>query len=102
MEKKKPSRRKKTLDIVIDTKNVDITIKRDEEGNVEASLDTPKIDVEYTKKDGEKSLGITIDDHAEYEFISNGDAKTMPKGTLWRITGAMLKIFLHKKFGRLK
>jgi hypothetical protein len=102
MEKKKPTRKKKTLDIVIDTKNVDITIKRDEEGNVEAFLDTPKVDIEYTKKDGEKSLNVTIDDNKEYEFVSNGNAKTMPNGTLWRVTGAMLKIFLQKKFGRLK
>ena len=102
MEKKKATRKKKTLDITIDTKNVDLTIKRDEDGNVHAELDTPRVDVTVDKTAEGTSVDIEIDDDKEYQFISNGTAKTLPKGTLWRITGAMLKIFLKKGYGKIK
>lgn len=102
MEKKKATRKKKALDINLDTKNVDIHITRDEEGNVHAEVDTPKVDITVDKTAEGTKLNVEIDDTKEYEFVSNGTAKTLPKGTIWKVTGAMLKIFLKRGFGKIK
>ena len=52
------AKKKKDIDINIDTKNVDIKIKR-KNGKFEASLDTPVIDVEVTK-DEENGLDVDV------------------------------------------
>ena len=93
---------KKPLNINIDTKNVDIKIQRDEEGNVEASLDTNLIDVEVSKDENGVNVDIHLDDDKEYEFESNGKSEHLPKGTVWKVTGELAKIFLRQKFGKLK
>ncbi len=97
----KPKRKRKRLNIDIDTKNVDIKIVRDENGTTNVDIDTPRIDVHATKTNDSFELDIEIDDQKEYEFESNGTAKDLPKGTIWRITGEMLRIFLKMKFGKL-
>ena len=43
-----------------------------------------------------------LDLKAEYEFIANGNFKTLPKGTVWKITGETALIFLKKGYGKLK
>ena len=52
------AKKKKDIDINIDTKNVDIKIKR-KDGKFEAHLDTPVIDVEVTK-DEENGLDVDV------------------------------------------
>lgn len=98
MAKKQP----KKIDVSIDTKNVDVTIKRNENGDIHATLDTPKVDAEFTKNSDGVTLDIDIDDNAEYQFESNGKSKHMPKGMVFTITGELLRLFLKNKFGKLK
>jgi hypothetical protein len=98
---KTPKRPKKPIDISIDTKNVDIDFHRDSEGNVKIDVDTKKVDAHFTKDEGGLKLDIEIDDSKEYEFESFGN-KHMPKGTIWKISGELLKIFLKRKLGKLK
>jgi hypothetical protein len=98
MAKKQP----KKIDVKIDTKRVDVTIQKDENGDVHATLDTPKVDAEFTKNSEGVTLDIEIDDNAEYQFESNGQSKHMPKGMVFTITGELLKLFLKRKFGKLK
>jgi hypothetical protein len=101
MEKK--PRKKKALNIKLDTKNADLEIIRDNDGNIEVKLDTPVVDANYSKDaKGNIEFSVEIDDIKEYEFISNGTSPQLPEGTLWRVTGAMAKIFLQRKFGKLK
>jgi hypothetical protein len=98
---KTPKRTKKPIDISIDTKNVDVEFHRDSEGNVKIDVDTKKVDAHFTKDEGGLKLDIEIDDLKEYEFESFGN-KHMPKGTIWKISGELLKIFLKRKLGKLK
>lgn len=98
---KTPKKVKKPIDIQIDTKNVDVEIHRDVEGNVEIDVVTQKVDAHFTKTDAGMNLDIEIDDSKEYQFESFG-SEQMPKGTIWKITGEMLKIFLKLKIGKLK
>jgi hypothetical protein len=97
---KRPKRQKRPIDIHIDTKNVDVDIQRDSEGNVKIDVDTKKVDIHFKKEEGIRTLDIEIDDSKEYEFESSG-SKHMPKGTIWKISGEMLKIFLQKGLGKL-
>lgn len=98
MEKK----RRKKIDVSLDTKNVDVTFKREEDGDIEITLDTPKVDAKFTSNEEGITLDIDVDDKKVYEFESNGKSKHLPKGTIWKISGAMLKLFLNNKFGKLK
>jgi hypothetical protein len=100
MEKK--PRKRKSLNIEIDTKNVDVSIKRDLDGNTTVDVDTPKVDIHASKNSDEFVLDIEIDDQKEYEFVANGKYAHMPKGTVWKITGEILRLFLKKGIGRLK
>jgi hypothetical protein len=93
---------KKPLNISIDTKHVDIEFHRDAEGNVNASLDTPIIDVDVTKTDKGVNVKVDLDNDKEYEFESNGKEHHLPKGTVWKITGELAKIFLKRGLGKLK
>lgn len=72
------AKKKKDIDINIDTKNVDIKIKR-KNGKFEASLDTPIIDVEVTK-DEENGLDVDVkaDDNAP-KVIGNIIARIIRK-----------------------
>jgi hypothetical protein len=97
----KPKKPKKPIDIKIDTKNVDIEIKRDEKGNVKVDVDTKRVDVHFEKNEDKTSLDVEIDDNQEYQFESFG-TKQMPKGTIWKVTGEMLKIFLKRGIGKRK
>jgi hypothetical protein len=106
MEKpKKQKKPRKPLNVKIDTKIVDVEINRDADGNTTIDVDSPIVDVHVEKNDSGKSVEIeigSIDDRKEYTFESNGTSKLMPKGTLWKITGEILKIFLKRKLGNIK
>lgn len=97
---KKPKKRK-PLNIKLDTKKVDIEITRDANGNVTVDVDTPKIDAHYTKDENGAKLTVEVEDGALYDFESNGTSSTLPKG-VWKITGEMVKLFLKNGFGKLK
>lgn len=56
-------KKKKDLDIKIDTKNIDIHITR-KDGKFEATLDTPIIDAELTKDENGVDLDVRADEQA--------------------------------------
>jgi hypothetical protein len=91
MEKKKPiknkSRKKKSINVKVDTKNVDVEFDRDENGDVEFNIDTKKIDANYRKVGDEYTLEVDIDNDGIYDFVANGNAKFMEKGQVWKVTG---------------
>lgn len=37
-----------------------------------------------------------------YEFVANGTFKTLPKGSVWSVTGETAMIFLKRGYGKLK
>lgn len=100
MEKKQ--RRKKPVNIKLDTKNVDVEFTRDENGNVTIDVDTPKIDAHIEKTNEETTIDIEVNDREYYEFVSNGNNPTMKRGGIWRVTGELLKILIKKGFGNIK
>jgi hypothetical protein len=69
--------------------------------NVEVKIDTEHVDVNFKKDETGVSFDIEIDDRKEYEFESFG-SQHMPKGTVWKVTGELLKIFLKRGIGKLK
>jgi hypothetical protein len=101
MEKPKRTRKKKDLNVNVDLGNADISLKRDVQGT-EIDIDTRIIDVHIEKNEDSLTIDVEIDDTKVYEFVSNGESKHLPKGTLWKITGAMARHFIKKGFGKLK
>jgi hypothetical protein len=99
MEKK--PRKKKDLNVKVDLGNTEISLKKDVNGT-EIDIDSRIIDVHIDKNDHGISIDVEIDDQKIYEFESNGASKHMPKGTLWKITGEMVRHFIKKGFGKLK
>lgn len=98
---KKTRRKKKDLDIDLKVNNADVSIERNETGTT-VDVDSEIVDVHYHKdQDGKVTLDVEIDDKAVYEFVSNGASKHMPKGAIFKISGAMLRIFLQRGFGKL-
>lgn len=67
--KKRRGRKKKIdLDLTLDTKNVDITLSR-ENDTTKLSVDTPILDIELEKKKGEKlKADIKVDEKALAAF----------------------------------
>lgn len=101
MEKK--TTKKRPVKAKIDTKNVDVTIERNELGDTKVEIDTEKTDISVTKKSsGGVKVEIEIDDKLVYEFESNGKSKHMAKGQVFKVTGELVKLFLKRGFGRLK
>ena len=37
-----------------------------------------------------------------YEFIGNGNFRTLPKGSIWKISGKLAADFIAKGYGELK
>lgn len=99
MEKK--PRKRKPLNVKLDTKKIDVEITRDENGNVKIDVDTPKIDAQFTKDQNGVKLNVEVNEKEFYEFESNGKSSKLPKG-IWKITGEMVKIFIAKGLGNLK
>lgn len=101
MEQKKGTRKKKDLNVNVDLGNTDISVKRDVKGT-EIDIDTRILDVHIDKNENSLTIDVEIDNQKIYEFVSNGESKHLPKGTLWKITGAMARHFIKKGFGKLK
>jgi hypothetical protein len=91
----------KEINISVDTAKVDLEINKTSEGFT-AELDTPRLDILVEKKDGKISIEVDIDDKKEYEAIATGVNPTLPKGTVWKVTGEILKIFIRKGIANLK
>ncbi len=53
----KTPKKKKDININIDTKNVDVKVSR-KNGTTEVKVDTPKVDVDFHKESDSKSLKI--------------------------------------------
>ncbi len=53
----KTPKKKKDININIDTKNVDVKVTR-KNGTTEVNVDTPKVDVDFHKESDSKSLKI--------------------------------------------
>ena len=101
------SRRKKTkvsdknFKVSVDTENFDAEITKDETG-FKADIDTPRVDVHVEKKDNSFEISIDIDDKKHYECIGTGKDGKLPKGTIWKVTGEILKVFLKKGIAKIK
>lgn len=98
----KTPKKKKAVDVKIDSPIIDANIQRDQEGNVNVDIDTERIDVHVEKTPEKIVVEVEIDDNKIYQFESNGKGAKMPKGAIFKVTGAMLKLFLQRGFGRLK
>lgn len=96
------SKPKKELDISIDTKKVDVDITRDADGDVVVDIDAQKFDAKYTKEGSKVSIELEIEDDQTYLFESNGSNRKLPKGAFWKLTGAVIKTFLRRGWGKLK
>ena len=96
------SKPKKELDISIDGKKVDIDIDRDANGDLEVNIDAQKFDAKYTRKGDKVSVELDLDDDQTYLFESNGSNRKLPKGAFWKLTGAVIKTFLRRGWGKLK
>ena len=96
------SKPKKELDISIDGKKVDIDIDRESNGDLEVNIDAQKFDAKDTRKGDKVSIEVDLDDDQTYLFESNGTNRRLPKGALWKLTGAVIKTFLKRGWGKLK
>jgi len=96
------SKPKKELDISIDGKKVDIDIDRETNGDLEVNIDAQKFDAKYTRKGDKVSIEVDLDDDQTYLFESNGTNRRLPKGAFWKLTGAVIKTFLKRGWGKLK
>ena len=50
----------------------------------------------------EQNVIPELDNKGMYEFVANGTFRTLPKGTIWKVTGEIAKIFLQRGYGKLK
>ena len=101
-KEKRQSKPKKELDITIDTKRVDVDIDRDAEGNLKVEWDGKHVDGVYTKEGNKVTLEVQVDEKETYLFESNGSNRKLPKGAIWRLTGAVIKGFLKRGWGKIK
>jgi hypothetical protein len=98
----KTPKAKKPFQISLDTKKVDVNIKRDENGKVTVDIDTPKADIHIEKSEEGTKAVLDFDDTDEVDFVANGKGRHLPKGTVWRIAGAMARTFLKLGLGEVK
>lgn len=98
---RKPKLTDKNFKVSIDTEKFDAEITKDESG-VSASIDTPRVDVNFERDEDSWELTVDIDDKEHYQCIGTGKHGKLPKGTLWNVTGEMLKIFLKRGFAKRK
>lgn len=61
-------------------------------------LDVKETVVESIKKTKPKELNP----NEIYEFVGNGEFRTLPKGSVWKIKGELASKFIAKGYGNLK
>jgi len=69
---------------------------------VVVDIDAQKFDAKYTKEGDKVSIELEIEDDKSYLFESNGSNRKLPKGAFWKLTGAVIKTFLRRGWGKLK
>lgn len=61
-----------------------------------------KAEKPVTKTKAPKKEAVKLDKSKIYEFISNGTAERLPKGSIWSVTGETAEIYLSAGYGDLK
>jgi hypothetical protein len=89
----KTPKKKRDLDINIDTKNVDIKIKR-KDGVTDVKVDTPKVDVDFYKDSDSKSLNIDTE-NVDVQ-VTNGEVK-VDVNEQSGFVGKLIKFLLRRK-----
>jgi hypothetical protein len=89
----KTPKKKRDLDINIDTKNVDIKIKR-KDGITEVNVDTPKVDVYFRKDIDSKELKIDTE-NVDVQ-VTNGEVK-VDVNEQSGFVGKLIKFLLRRK-----
>jgi hypothetical protein len=89
----KTPKKKRDLDINIDTKNVDIKIKR-KDGITEVKVDTPKVDIDFRKDSESKEL--KIDTKNVDVQVTNGELK-VDVNEQSGLIGKLIKLILRRR-----
>ena len=89
----KTPKKKRDLDINIDTKNVDVKIKR-KDGITEVKVDTPKVDVNFRKDSDSKELKIDTE-NVDVQ-VTNGEVK-VDVNEQSGFVGKLIKFLLRRK-----
>jgi hypothetical protein len=89
----KTPKKKRDLDINIDTKNVDVKIKR-KDGVTDVKVDTPKVDVNFHKDSDSKELKIDTE-NVDVQ-VTNGELK-VDVNEQSGFVGKLIKFLLRRK-----
>jgi hypothetical protein len=89
----KTPKKKKDININIDTKNVDVKVTR-KDGTTEVKVDTPKVDVDFHKESDSKSL--KIDTEKVDVQVTNGEVK-VDVNEQSGLIGKLIKLILRRK-----
>jgi polyribonucleotide nucleotidyltransferase len=97
-----PKRKKRNVEISVDTPNVDVNVSRNQNGDLNIDIDGKRIDAKIERTGEKLSIEIEIEDRKVYEFESNGKNGRLAKGHIFKISGAILKLFLKQGWGKIK
>ena len=89
----KTPKKKKDININIDTKNVDVKVTR-KNGTTEVKVDTPKVDVDFHKESNSKSL--KIDTEKVDVQVTNGEVN-VDVNEQSGLIGKLIKLILRRK-----
>jgi DUF4097 and DUF4098 domain-containing protein YvlB len=89
----KEPKKKKDININIDTKNVDIKVTR-KDGVTDVKVDTDKVDVDFHKESDSKSL--KIDTNKVDVQVTNGDVN-VDVNEQSGLIGKLIKLILRRK-----
>jgi hypothetical protein len=89
----KTPKKKKDININIDTKNVDVKVTR-KNGTTEVKVDTPKVDVDFHKDSDSKSL--KVDTEKVDVQVTNGEVK-VDVNEQSGLVGKLIKLILRRK-----
>jgi hypothetical protein len=89
----KTPKKKKDININIDTKNVDVKVTR-KNGTTEVKVDTPKVDVQFNKDSDSKSL--KVDTEKVDVQVTNGEVN-VDVNEQSGLIGKLIKLILRRK-----
>jgi hypothetical protein len=89
----KTPKKKKDININIDTKNVDVKVTR-KNGTTEVKVDTPKVDVDFHKDSDSKSL--KVDTEKVDVQVTNGEVN-VDVNEQSGLVGKLIKLILRRK-----
>jgi hypothetical protein len=89
----KTPKKKKDININIDTKNVDVKVTR-KNGNTEVKVDTPKVEVDFHKDSDSKSL--KVDTQKVDVQVTNGEVN-VDVNEQSGLIGKLIKLILRRK-----